>query len=369
MHPGRVSNELYERQKTVSGLPRRATTIGEYKGERKEVFLLMSTDGGLRKQVPSSCVDLLELSDKELKTEIPSLARDKKRMGEIDQTIRSLPSHHELYHADARDLSMVDDESVHLVVTSPPYFNLKDYENGGSDGQLGAVHDYETFHESLDKVWSECYDKLVPGGRLCVVVGDVLRSRSEYGRHRVVPLHATIQEHCIEVGYDSLAPVIWYKIGNASLEAGSNARFLGKPYEPGAVIKNDIEYVLLFRKPGGYRSPSIAKRILSAIEADEHQRMFRQIWNDIKGERQRHHPAPYPADLAERLIRMFCFVGDTVLDPFAGTGATAVAASRVGRNTVNTELEEAYIDIAEKRIREEQGTLTNYQNLSIEITR
>ncbi len=310
------------------------------------------------------------MSDNELKSEIPALARDEGRMGDVEQAVQQLPSHHDLYEGDSRDvLTRLDDESVDLAVTSPPYFNLKDYETP-EDGQLGDIDDYERFITLLDEVWAECERVLRPGGRLCVVVGDVLRSRSEHGRHRVIPLHATIQEHATNLGFDNLAPIIWYKIGNASLEAGGNARFLGKPYEPGAVVKNDIEYILLFRKQnGGYRSPNTAERILSTIEADEHQRMFRQLWDDITGERQRDHPAPYPADLAERLIRMFSFVGDTILDPFAGTGSTAVAASRCGRNSVGVELEPEYVDIAEARIQNERGTLTNIQNLSVSVER
>jgi len=324
----------------------------------------------LRDFIPESSEGLLDLGANELRTEIPALARDKGRMGEVERSVQSLPSEHELYQSDSRDLSFIDDESLHLVVTSPPYFNIKDYENGtGGEDQLGDIDAYEHFNDQIDQVWKECYDKLVPGGRMVVVVGDVLRSRSEHGRHRVIPLHATIQEHCIEIGYDNLAPIIWYKIGNASLESGANARFLGKPYEPGAVVKNDIEYILLFRKPGGYRSPSTEERILSTIEADEHQKMFRQLWDDIQGEPQTDHPAPFPAELAERLIRMFSFAGDTVLDPFAGTGSTAVAASRVGRNSINVELEENYVDIAEERMRNERGTLTNYENMELSVVK
>jgi len=320
--------------------------------------------------VPDPCRELLELSDGELKSAIPALARDKGRMGEIEQAVKSLPTHHELYQGDSRDLSMLDDGSVDLVVTSPPYFDIKDYgEDVGESEQLGDISDYETFVGMLDKVWKELYRVLIPGGRLCVVVGDVLRSRSQYGRHHVIPLHATIQEHATGIGFDNLAPIIWYKIGNASLESGGNARFLGKPYEPGAVVKNDIEYILLFRKPDGYRSPEKAERILSTIEADEHQKMFRQLWDDIKGEKQGEHPAPYPAELAERLIRMFSFVGNTVLDPFTGTGSTAVGASRCGRNSISVELEPKYVDIAEERIKKERGTLTNYQNLTVDVTR
>ena len=319
--------------------------------------------------VPNSCRDLLDMTEKQLKSEIPALARDKGRMGEINQAVRQLPSHHELFEGDSREiLAELDDESVDLAVTSPPYFNLKDYETP-EDGQLGHIDDYAEFIYKLDEVWKECHRVLRPGGRLCVVVGDVLRSRSQHGRHRVIPLHATIQEHATNIGFDNLAPVIWYKIGNASLEAGGNARFLGKPYEPGAVVKNDIEYVLLFRKQDGDRSPSKEERILSTIEADEHQKMFRQIWGDIKGERQQEHPAPYPVELADRLIRMFSFVDDTVLDPFAGTGSTAVAASAVGRNSISIELEPEYVDIAENRIEEERGTLANYNNLTVDVTR
>lgn len=324
----------------------------------------------LREYVPESCTELLDLPERDLKSALPALARDKGRMNDVEQAVKSLPTHHTLFERDARDLSVLDDESVHLVVTSPPYFNLKEYENGvGGDGQLGDIDDYDTFTEMLDAVWEEAYNKLVPGGRMCVVVGDVLRSRSSHGRHRVIPLHATIQEHCIDIGFDNLAPVIWYKIGNATLEAGGNARFLGKPYEPGAVIKNDIEYVLLFRKPGGYRSPTVEERILSVIEADEHQRYFRQLWDDIQGEPQTDHPAPYPVALAERLVRMFSFVGDTVLDPFAGTGTTAVAASGLGRDSVNVEIEPKYVDIAEQRIQGQRGTLTNYENMTVSTSR
>ena len=323
--------------------------------------------------VPESCRDLLDMQDNELKSEIPALARDKQRMSEVEQKVKELPSHHDLYNGDSREvLTDLEDESVNLIVTSPPYFNIKDYniENGGgSEGQLGDINEYEQFIEMLDQIWEECYRVLQPGGRLCVVVGDVLQSRSEHGTHRVIPLHATIQEHATSIGFDNLAPIIWYKIGNASLEAGGNARFLGKPYEPGAVVKNDIEYILLLRKSDGYRSPNTAERVLSTLEADTHQKMFRQLWDDIKGERQTDHPAPYPVDLAERLIRMFSFVGDTVLDPFAGTGSTAIAASRWGRNSVNVELEKEYFEIAEQRIKEERGTLTNYQNLTVDVSR
>lgn len=321
----------------------------------------------LRDYVPESSSYLLNKSSKELRSKIPELARDEDRMEEIDKSIQRIPTDHDLHLGDSREvLKNLDDESIDLVITSPPYFNLKDYETP-EDGQLGEIDEYTEFISMLDDIWKECHRVLRPGGRLCVVVGDVLRSRSEHGRHRVVPLHATIQEHATDLGFDNLAPVIWHKIGNASLEAGGNARFLGKPYEPGAVIKNDIEYILLFRKQDGYRSPSTEERILSTIEADTHQQMFRQIWEDIKGESQTNHPAPYPADLAERLIRMFSFVGDTILDPFAGTGSTAVAASRCGRDSSSIEIEPEYRDIAETRLENEREDLQKYEKININL--
>ncbi|WP_135667447.1 DNA-methyltransferase [Halorhabdus rudnickae] len=298
--------------------------------------------------IPDSCSHLLDKNNQELRTEIPELARDWEKMIEIENTIYRLPTNHSFINSDSRELNDIEDGSVDLVVTSPPYFNIKNYND--ENGQLGLIDEYETFIDELEDVWEECYDKLIPGGRMCVVVGDVLQSRREAGRHRALPLHSSIQEQCKSVGFDNLAPIIWAKIGNAALEAGGNARFLGKPYEPGAVIKNDIEYILLFRKPGKYRSPSTAERVLSTIQVDDHNQFFRQIWTDIQGEKSGNHPAPYPEELAERLIRMYSFVGDTVMDPFAGIGTTTIAASRNGRDSISLEVDEEYLEMAKDRL-------------------
>ncbi len=185
----------------------------------------------------------------------------------------------------------LEPESVHLVLTSPPYWTLKEYRE--SDGQLGYVADYEQFLVELDKVWKQCFDALVPGGRLICVVGDVCLSRRKNGgRHTVVPLHASIQEHCRVIGYDNLAPIIWHKIANAKFEAeGNGAAFLGKPYEPNAVIKNDIEFILMERKPGGYRSPDMSTKILSLLSDENHKAWFQQIWTGLTGASTRQHPA------------------------------------------------------------------------------
>ncbi len=235
-------------------------------------------------------------------------------------------------------------------MTSPPYWVLKRYNE--HDEQLGHVADYAEFLDSLDRVWMHSIRALVPGGRLVCVVGDVcLSRRKNNGRHTVVPLHAAIQERCRRLGFDNLATLIWRKIANANYEVpGNHGGFLGKPYEPNAVIKNDIEFILMQRKPGGYRSPRRDERVLSVISSENYQKWFQQIWSDIPGASTRGHPAPFPLELAERLIRMFSFVGDTVLDPFMGTGTTNLAAARWGRNSIGVEIDPEYFGAARRRL-------------------
>lgn len=296
--------------------------------------------------IPSKILELLAEDEQRA---IPALSKNVEIVQEIQQQVKSLPSTHCIVQGDSRQMKRIPNESIHLVVTSPPYWTLKKYE--GSEGQLGDVEDYEEFLRQLDRVWKEVYRVLIPGGRLVIVVGDVCLSRRQYGRHLVFPLHASIQEHCRAIGFDNLAPIIWYKISNAKLEAsGNGTSFLGKPYEPGGVIKNDIEYILMQRKAGGYRKPSLPSRSLSIIPEASHREWFRQIWQDVKGASTRNHPAPFPLEIAERLVRMFSFVGDTVLDPFLGTGTTSLAAAKWGRNSIGIEVESAYHQIALKQM-------------------
>ena len=292
---------------------------------------------------------LLETSNLDLQKEIPQLARDEETTSEIRKLVQQIPTTHQVICGDARRWQP-GASPVHLVLTSPPYWTLKQYPD--TAGQLGRTQDYGAFLRGLNTVWKRCYSALVPGGRLVCVVGDICISRrSNGGRHRVVPLHGSILAQCERIGFDNLAPIIWYKITNVRTEAaGNSGRYLGKPFEPGGVIKNDIEFILMLRKPGGYRSPTPAERILSLISARDHNRWFRQIWDDIQGSRTRTHPAPYPAELAERLIRMFSFAGDTVLDPFNGTGTTQVAAKQWGRNSVGIDVEPEYCRIAQGRL-------------------
>jgi len=298
--------------------------------------------------------ELAHLGDPQ--TAIPRIAKDPQLIRLIERAVHQLPTSHSLHCGDAREMPGLDPNSVHLVLTSPPYWTLKEYRD--SEGQLGHVEDYDQFLQELDKVWKQCFQALVPGGRLICVVGDVCLSRRENGgRHTVVPLHSSIQEHCRKLGFDNLAPIIWHKISNAAYEVEGGSSFLGKPYEPNSVIKNDIEFILMERKPGGYRAPDISTKVLSVISGENHKKRFQQIWSGVTGASTKQHPAPYPIELAERLVRMFSFVGDTVLDPFMGTGTTTVAAAKWGRNSIGFEIDRHYYNLAQKRISEDTSSL------------
>jgi len=275
-----------------------------------------------------------------------------------EQTKENLTTHR-LVKSDARDLSFLQDESIHLVVTSPPYWNLKRYND--NQDQLGHISGYEQFLTELTKVWQECFRVLVPGGRLVCVVGDVCLSRKKHGRHVVMPLHADICVACRKIGFDNLNPIIWHKISNANYEVQNGSKFLGKPYEPNAIIKNDIEFILMQRKPGGYRKPTNTQRDKSRIEKKDYDEWFRQSWN-ITGTSTKKHPAPFPVELAYRLVRMFSFFGDTVLDPFCGTGTTMIAAMKCDRNSIGVEIDSEYCRMAAERIKKEnQGLFPNAQ--------
>lgn len=312
-------------------MPLDAQLRGELSVDPDVIPPLPATDNG-----PGAVAELLEAN---------RLLRQARWPAPYDRT------RHEMILGDARDLGMIADESVHLVVTSPPYFNLKPYASDAGGRQLGRIDNYEAFLDELDKVWRECARVLVPGGRVCCVIGDILIPRRADGRHRVLPLPADIQVRSRKIGLDNLTPILWFKIGNRTNEAGGGSSgYYGKPYQPGAIIKNDHEHILMLRKPGGYRTTPMIQKALSILQRGEMDAWMRPVWSDIRGASlQQGHPAPFPAELAERLIRMFSFAGDIVFDPFAGSGSTAVAAIRSGRNSISVEIEEEYLDAATRR--------------------
>jgi site-specific DNA-methyltransferase (adenine-specific) len=260
-------------------------------------------------------------------------------------------------------LSILQDESVHLVITSPPYWNLKRYNE--NPGQMGHIQDYEVFLTELGKVWRHVFRVLVPGGRLVCVVGDVCVARRNFGRHLVFPLHSDICVICRKIGFDNLNPIIWHKIANASYEVSNGSKFLGKPYEPNAIIKNDMEFILMQRKPGGYRKPTDAQRDASRISKDDFDLWFQQIWN-IPGASTKKHPAPFPFELANRLVRMFSFIGDIVLDPFCGSGTTMIAALRAGRNSIGVEIDAEYCRMTARYLKAESSSLFSSEKLIFE---
>jgi site-specific DNA-methyltransferase (adenine-specific) len=228
---------------------------------------------------------------------------------------------------------------------------------------MGNMPVYDDFLAELERVWKECLRILVPGGRVACVVGDVCVSRRKGGRHYVLPLSADIQVQTRKIGFDNLTPIRWLKVANIRLEASTSSRFLGKPNLPNGVIKNDLEHILFFRKPGGYRKPTTEQERLSFISTSDYMKLFAPVWTDVSGQTRSGHPAPFPIEIPLRLIRMFSFVGDTVVDPFAGTGTTAVAAMELGRNSRSLEIDPDYVDLIERRFA--QSTL----KASVEIER
>lgn len=257
-------------------------------------------------------------------------------------------THHVIREGDARDLSFLGDRTVHLICTSPPYGALKEYPK--HPRQLGNISSYNSFLEQMEIVLAECLRVLVPGGRVACVVGDICISRRQAGRHHVLPLSADLQVRARKLGFDCLTPIRWQKVSNIKLEASLSSRFLGKPNLPNGIVKNDLEHILFFRKPGGYRNPTEEMERRSFIANDDYSFWFSPVWTDVPGQIRTEHPAPYPVEIPRRLIRMFSFVGDLVVDPFGGTGTTTLAALETGRNSISVDIEPLYVAIMEKRM-------------------
>ena len=237
-------------------------------------------------------------------------------------------------------MAEVPDESVHLVVTSAPYWLLKDYGNGR---QIGFDDSYETYINNLNLVWSECHRVLAKGCRLCVNIGDQFARSVYYGRYKVIPIRTEIIKFCETIGFDYMGAVIWQKVTTCNTTGG--ATIMGSfPYPRNGILKLDYEFILIFKKHG--TAPKVSKEIKeqSRLTTEEWNQFFTGHWN-IPGERQDRHLAVFPEEIPRRLIRMFTFVGDTVLDPFLGSGTTSLAARNLSRNSVGYEVNPDYMQI------------------------
>ena len=240
--------------------------------------------------------------------------------------------------ADSRSMAGVGDATVDLVVTSPPYWHIKDY---GVSGQIGYGQSLHRYLEDLYRVWAECHRALLPGCRLCINVGDQFARAAVYGRYRVIPIHAEIIVQCERVGFDFLGSVIWQKRTTVNTSGGANV--MGSyPYPPNGIVEVDYEFIHIFKKPGRPRKVAREVKEASKLSKAEWKEYFAGHWR-FGGARQVGHEARFPEELPRRLIRMFTFAGDTVLDPFLGSGTTVKAALELGRNAVGYEINPAYL--------------------------
>ncbi|MGI8950332.1 MAG: DNA methyltransferase [Chitinophagaceae bacterium] len=241
------------------------------------------------------------------------------------------------------------DSSVHLVITSPPYWQLKDY---GSTNQIGFHDSYEKYINNLNLVWKECYRVLYPGCRLCVNIGDQFARSVYYGRYKVIPIREEITKFCENIGFDYMGAVIWQKV-TTSNTTGGGVQMGSYPYPRNGILKLDYEFILIFKKLGEAPKPSKENKELSKMTAEEWNTFFAGHWN-FGGVRQDNHIAMFPEELPRRLIKMFSFVGDIVLDPFAGSGTTNLTAKNLGRNSIGYEINQEFIPIIKQKLNANQ---------------
>ncbi len=256
--------------------------------------------------------------------------------------------------ADSRKMNDLKDGSVQLIVTSPPYWQLKEY--GNQPGQIGFGQNYEQYINSLNLVWNECARVLHPGCRLCVNIGDQFARAAHYGRYKVIPIRSEIIRFCETVGLDYMGAVIWRKVTSTNTTGGGT--IMGSyPYPRNGILKLDYEFILLFKKPGKAPMASKEQKEAARLSNEEWSEYFGGHWT-FPGERAGGHLAAFPEELPRRLIRMFTFGGETVLDPFAGSGTTIVAAARLGRNSTGYEVSGEFVDIIRQRLKECNAQLT-----------
>lgn len=265
-----------------------------------------------------------------------------------------MQTRHKVIIGDSRNMNELKDESVHLIVTSPPYWQLKDY---GSEKQIGFNDTYEEYINNLNLVWKECYRVLHNGCRLCVNIGDQFARSVYYGRYKIIPIRTEIIKFCEAAGFDYMGAVIWQKITTCNTTGG--ATIMGSfPYPRNGILKLDYEFILLFKKSGNAPKPEYRLKEKSKMTKAEWNEYFTGHWS-FAGAKQDKHLAVFPEELPKRLIKMFSFAGDTVLDPFLGSGTTSLVASKLERNSVGYEINEHVLPIIEEKIK----------NINLEIIR
>jgi len=252
---------------------------------------------------------------------------------------------HKIIHGDSRQMNLVADESVHLVITSPPYWQLKDY---GTNTQIGYHETYENYINNLSLVWGECYRVLHPGCRLCINIGDQFARSVYYGRYKVIPIRTEIIKFCEIIGFDYMGAVIWQKVTTMNTTGG--ATIMGSfPYPRNGILKLDYEFILLFKKQGNPPKPTQEQKKQSVLSKEDWNTYFSGHWY-FAGAKQDGHIAMFPEELPARLIKMFAFAGDTVLDPFLGSGTTALAARNLERNSIGYEINQDFLSVIKQKL-------------------
>jgi len=253
-----------------------------------------------------------------------------------------------IYYHSSENMAELADESINLAVTSPPYGTIKDYDH---EDQIGFSDDFDKYIARLSTVWKECYRVLQPGSRLVINIGDQFLRAKTHGRYRILPIGSRIIHSCVEIGFDYLGDIIWQKVSTTNTSGGCS--LMGSLFYPrNGLMTYDYEHVLIFKKHGGKeKKPDLKTREKSKICIDEWKEWYTGHWN-FPGIRQTGHVAMFPEELPYRIIRMFSFIGDIVLDPFAGSGTTFKVARALGRTGVGYEINPAFRELQESKIRE-----------------
>jgi len=270
---------------------------------------------------------------------------------------------HKIIHGDCRQMNLLPNESGHLIITSPPYWQLKDY---GTNNQIGYHETYESYINNLNLAWKECHRVLYPGCRLCINIGDLFARSVYYGRYKVIPIRTEIIKFCEIIGFDYMGAIIWQKVTTTNTTGG--ASIMGSfPYPRNGILKLDYEFILLFKKQGSPPKPAHKQKELSVISKENWNTYFSGHWY-FAGARQEGHIAMFPEELPARLIKMFAFAGDMVIDPFLGSGTTSLAARNLGRNSVGYEINSEFIPFIKEKLEVNQKDIngTTYEFLTQE---